>query len=111
MQIAPLNMNDFGHLMMGHPENKGGNIYWVMKEQQITVLMLQETYMTAERVFAVEKMTAHNLKIFYLPNPEQPTAHEGVAIVLNKKLLRVGGASARTFIPGCAPSVCTMAWD
>lgn len=100
VRIASLNMNGFGRLMTGHPENKWGNIYRVMKEQHIAVLMLQETHLTPERVLAVEKMTAHNIKIFYLSNPERPTAREGVAVVLNKKLLRVGDASVRTIVPG-----------
>ncbi|KAI0787423.1 hypothetical protein C8Q74DRAFT_1315358 [Fomes fomentarius] len=52
-----------------------------MKEQCVAVLMLQETHLTPERVLAVEKMTAHNIKIFYSPNQERPTAREGVAVV------------------------------
>lgn len=105
VRIASLNMNGFGRLMTGHPENKWGNIYRVMKEQRIAVLMLQETHLMPERVLAVERMTAHNIKIFCSPNQERPTAREGVAVVLNKKLLKAGAASAQTVVPGCALQV------
>lgn len=109
VRIASLNMNGFGRLQAGHPENKWGNIYRVMKEQCIAVLLLQETHMTAERMITVERMTAHNLKVFYSPHPVYPTAREGVAVVLNKKLLSIRGTKARTIVPGRALQV-SMPW-
>ncbi len=109
VRIASLNMNGFGRLQAGHPENKWGNIYRVMKEQRVAVLLLQETHMTAERASAIEKMTAYNLKVFFSPHPERPTAREGVAVVLNKKLLKIGGAAARVIVPGRALHM-TVPW-
>ncbi|KAI0743385.1 Endonuclease/exonuclease/phosphatase, partial [Daedaleopsis nitida] len=104
IRVATLNINGFGNLQRNHPDNKWGNVYRMMNDAQsrIAVLMLQETHLTMERKLQLEKMFAGKVRIFHSPHPERPTQKEGVAIVVNRRLLRTDGIVERTIIPGRA---------
>ncbi|RPD72955.1 DNase I-like protein, partial [Lentinus tigrinus ALCF2SS1-7] len=102
LRVASLNMNGFGTLVRDHADNKWGRIYKVMSDQRIGVLMLQETHLTDERLATLHKMFARRIKIFHSAHPEAPTQREGVAIVVNARLVNLSGAHATEIIPGRA---------
>ncbi|OJT05021.1 Transposon TX1 uncharacterized 149 kDa protein [Trametes pubescens] len=108
-KVATLNINGFGTLLPDHPDNKWGRLYRMMKDQRIGILMVQETHLTEQRVADIHRMYAGSLKIFHSPHPESPTQKEGVAIVINTKLVSTVGAKARVIIPGRAIQV-SVAW-
>ncbi|KAL7280530.1 hypothetical protein ACG7TL_005462 [Trametes sanguinea] len=80
-------MNGFGCLTRDHPDNKWGSMYRVMNEERIGVMLLQETHLTESR----------------------KTEKEGVAIVLNKKLVSVEGLEVKEVVKGRAIQV-KMTW-
>ncbi|KAL1738406.1 Endonuclease/exonuclease/phosphatase, partial [Schizophyllum fasciatum] len=101
-RVATLNMNGFGNLMRDHQENKWSGVNRMMVERKIAVLMLQETHLTEELRQRIEAMFAQKLKIFYSPDPTHPTRRNGVAIILNKRLISVEGARETVVVPGHA---------
>ncbi|KAI0750102.1 Endonuclease/exonuclease/phosphatase, partial [Daedaleopsis nitida] len=102
IRVATLNMNGFGSLLREHEDNKWGNMYRMMCEQQIALLLLQETHLTADRVHALEKMFAHKIKIYYSEHPERPTQKEGVAIVVNRRMLKTADVTDTVIVAGRA---------
>lgn len=101
-RVASLNMNGFGCLTKDHPENKWGRIYRMMSERRIGVLLLQETHMTEQRRIDVQRMFAGRLKTYASAHPTAPTQREGVAVVINKKIMNAGDAVVTTIVPGRA---------
>ncbi|KAI0743030.1 Endonuclease/exonuclease/phosphatase [Daedaleopsis nitida] len=87
LRVASLNMNGFGCTIRDHPDNKWGQIYRTMQEARIGILLLQETHLTSERVDFVERMFKGKIKILYSLHPLRPTQKEGVAIVVNCRLV------------------------
>ncbi|KAI0738786.1 DNase I-like protein [Daedaleopsis nitida] len=67
--------------------------------------MVQETHLNMERKLALEKMFAGKIRIFHSPHPERATQKEGVAIVVNRRLLRTEGAVETIIVPGRAIQV------
>ncbi|EIW58330.1 DNase I-like protein [Trametes versicolor FP-101664 SS1] len=65
-------------------------------------MLMQETHLTEERKAELHRMFANRIKIFYSPHPEAPTQKEGVAIVLNKKIINTEGARMTVVVPGRA---------
>ncbi|TRM69146.1 Endonuclease/exonuclease/phosphatase, partial [Schizophyllum amplum] len=101
-KVATLNMNGFGNLHRDSPENKWSGINRMMVEKRIAVLMLQETHLTEELKDRVEAMFSRKLKIFSSPDPSYPTRRNGVAIVLNRRLISADDAKATVIVPGHA---------
>ncbi|KAL1745473.1 Endonuclease/exonuclease/phosphatase, partial [Schizophyllum fasciatum] len=101
-RIATLNMNGFGSLQRDHRENKWSGINRLMVEKRIAVLMLQETHLTEESKLRVEAMFSQKLRIFYTSDPAHPTRRNGVAIVLNKRLISAEEARETVIVPGHA---------
>ncbi|EIW54371.1 DNase I-like protein, partial [Trametes versicolor FP-101664 SS1] len=76
-----------------------------MTELRIGILLLQETHLTSERRAHLHRMFADRVKIFASEHPTAPTQREGVAIVLNKKLISAKGVTMKEIIPGRAIQV------
>ncbi|KAH9852133.1 Endonuclease/exonuclease/phosphatase, partial [Lenzites betulinus] len=105
VRLGSLNMNGFGNLTPDHQNNKWGRMYRMMSDMRIGVLLLQETHMTDERRAELHRIFAHRVKIFSSGHPTAPTQKEGVAVVINKKIVSAEGATATTIIPGRAIQV------
>lgn len=73
-----------------------------MTASRVGVLLLQETHLTEQRRADLHKMFANRIKIFASPHPVSPTQKEGVAVVLNKKIINADGAKMTEIIPGRA---------
>ncbi|OJT14670.1 Transposon TX1 uncharacterized 149 kDa protein [Trametes pubescens] len=109
VRVATLNMNGFGCLVSDHPNNKWGKIYRMMSELRIGVLLLQETHLTDQRVADLHRMFAKRIRIFHSKHTSAPSQKEGVAIVLNKKIISDSGAKAVEIVPGRAIQL-TLQW-
>ncbi|KAI0677139.1 Endonuclease/exonuclease/phosphatase [Trametes maxima] len=105
IRVASLNMNGFGSLVKDHENNKWGKIYRLMSEMRIGVLMLQETHLTPQRVADIHRMFAGRIKILFSAHPEAPTQKEGVAIVINRKILSSENVKMVEISPGRAIQV------
>ncbi|OSD01783.1 DNase I-like protein, partial [Trametes coccinea BRFM310] len=102
VRVASLNMNGFGSLTRGHPENKWGQMYRLMKDRRVGILMIQETHLTRERVRQLHRMFAHRILILHSEHRTAPTLKEGVAIIINKSVISTEGAKIREIVPGRA---------
>ncbi|OSD08369.1 DNase I-like protein, partial [Trametes coccinea BRFM310] len=108
-RVATLNINGFGNLLPDHPDNKWGRIYSMMREERIAILLVQETHLTDRRVADIHQMYAGSVKILHSPHPDAPTQKEGVAVVLNTKLINGTNAQMKVVVPGRAIQV-SVAW-
>ncbi|OJT10530.1 Transposon TX1 uncharacterized 149 kDa protein [Trametes pubescens] len=105
VRVATLNVNGFGSLVRDHPDNKWGKMYRMMSEQRIGVLLLQETHLTEDRIAQLHRMFAGRIKIYASAHPTAPTQREGVAIVLNKKLISTKNVTTREIVRGRAMQI------
>ncbi|TBU38682.1 Endonuclease/exonuclease/phosphatase, partial [Dichomitus squalens] len=105
IRVASLNMNGFGTLQPDHDNNKWGRMSRLLSDNRIGVLLLQETHLTAERLGSIQQLYKRNLEIFSSPHPTQPSQREGVAVILNKRLVSSEGASSLTIVQGRALQV------
>ncbi|KAI9056338.1 DNase I-like protein, partial [Trametes sanguinea] len=109
IKFASLNINGFGSLVRDHPENKWGRMYRMISDERIGVLLLQETHLTKKRVEDLTRMFAGRVKILHSEHETLPTQREGVAIVLNKKLVNTKGAKMTEIVKGRAIQL-TLPW-
>ena len=99
-------MNGFGAQLSGiTPQQKWLRINQLMRDDRIAVLALQETHLTEQRARDLETLFESSLQIHISPDEESPTAARGVAIVLNKKLIRCELTTCATIIPGRAMEI------
>ncbi|KAI0641796.1 Endonuclease/exonuclease/phosphatase, partial [Trametes meyenii] len=73
-----------------------------MAEMRIGVLMLQETHLTAQRVADLHRIFAGRVKVLFSVHPHAPTQKEGVAVVINRKIISAEGVKMSELIPGRA---------
>ncbi|TBU26613.1 Endonuclease/exonuclease/phosphatase [Dichomitus squalens] len=85
-----------------HTNNKWGKIPQLMNEHRIGILMIQEAHLSAERLSSIEKLYERNLQIFNSAHPSAPSQKEGVAILVNKKLVNADGAQMTEVVKGRA---------
>ncbi|RPD55590.1 DNase I-like protein, partial [Lentinus tigrinus ALCF2SS1-7] len=103
IRVATLNMNGYGHDDPRNHDNKWSSVYRMMRTHNIGILLVQEAHLDAERVQHIEKFTSSKLKIFFSAHPERARQRDGVAIVINKRLLTPAtGTMATTIVPGKA---------
>ncbi|KAI9056270.1 DNase I-like protein, partial [Trametes sanguinea] len=109
VRVASLNINGFGNLVRDHPDNKWGKMYRMMQDNRIGILMLQETHLTEQRRKQLHRMFADRIKILHSDHPESPTTKEGVAFVINKRIISDKGAKLTVLVPGRACQL-TIPW-
>ncbi|OSD00924.1 DNase I-like protein, partial [Trametes coccinea BRFM310] len=109
IRVGSLNMNGFGSLTKGHPENKWGKIYRMMSEENLGILLIQETHLTEARRTEVQRMFAGRVRIFHSEHASAPTQREGVAVVINKKIACADKAEPVEIVAGRALQV-TIPW-
>ncbi|THU95795.1 DNase I-like protein [Dendrothele bispora CBS 962.96] len=102
IRVASLNMRGYGNPNALHRDNKWNHINQLVREKRIGILALQETHLTSERHEQIEKVFSKRLKIFFSSDPENPTGRAGVAIVLNKELVKTNNIKTYQIVPGRA---------
>lgn len=86
IKIATLNIN--GYRAEGQSEASGtkwNHICQIMTENEIGILLVQETHLDDERHNQISNLFTKRLHIEKSADPEYPRARAGVAIVLNKQ--------------------------
>lgn len=73
----------------------------IMRERKLGVLAIQETHLTDELTQQFEEMFGNNLSLRFLPDPETQNA-KGIAVVLNKRLIKTGNIQETEIVPGRA---------
>ncbi|KAL4255818.1 hypothetical protein AB1N83_014347 [Pleurotus pulmonarius] len=73
-----------------------------MRDRKIAVLAVQETHMDEDRRDQMEHLFGRRIRILASADIESPTQKAGVAIVLNKSLIKAETATIKTIIPGRA---------
>jgi len=80
----------------------------VMREQNIGILAVQETHLTDELANQFRTLFENRFALFHSPDPESRNAR-GIAIVLNKKVIRTTEIETYTIVPGRAMAM-TIPW-
>ncbi|KAK0486817.1 Endonuclease/exonuclease/phosphatase [Armillaria luteobubalina] len=73
-----------------------------MREQKISLLMLQETHLSREYANEILQMYGKSMEIFFSADKYNPTGKAGVAVILNKNLIQTEGVVTTDLIPGRA---------
>ncbi|KAI1786137.1 Endonuclease/exonuclease/phosphatase [Ganoderma leucocontextum] len=100
LRIATLNMRGFGHTTNEIANEKWMRINQMVRDNNITVLALQETHLSAERLEVLNRVFASSLDVLNSPDPENQTAARGVAFVLNKRLMGDTTYEHKVITPG-----------
>ncbi|KAJ7237245.1 hypothetical protein C8J57DRAFT_1247224 [Mycena rebaudengoi] len=90
IQVTALNISGHGNLNVQHHSNKWTNIWQMMRDQKIGVLITGEAHLNDKR-----------RGLEYSKDPRTANA-AGVAFVLNKRLVRTDGIKTIEIIPGRA---------
>ncbi|TBU56131.1 Endonuclease/exonuclease/phosphatase [Dichomitus squalens] len=102
IRVATLNINGFGTLQPDHPNNKWGCIPQLINEHRIGILMIQESHLSSDRLDSIQRLHGKNLKIFSSAHPSVPSQREGVAVIVNKRLVSTEGAQMTVVVMGRA---------
>ncbi|KAI0710986.1 Endonuclease/exonuclease/phosphatase, partial [Earliella scabrosa] len=102
VKVASLNMNGFGNLRRDDDLNKWGKLYRMMNEHKIGILMLQETHLLDSQIDELHRIYPRKIRIFASSHPDRPSQKEGVAIVVNLRLVSTEGATRKVIVPGRA---------
>jgi len=92
IKIASLNMRGNGSSNPNHPNYKWNHVNQIMRDEEVGIMILQETHMNDYRHNEVQKLFSKKIKIFFSANPINPTRRGGVAIVLNRRYVPTEGA-------------------
>ena len=109
MRIATLNMRGYGTPLNDGHSDKWMRINQIVRDNKITILALQETHLTAERIEVLNRVFASSLVILGSPDPVNQTGARGVAFVLNKKLAGETRVEYTEPVPGRAIKI-TYHW-
>lgn len=72
-----------------------------MRERNIALLTVQETHLTGELASQFDSLFGDKFTLFHSPDPDTRNAR-GIALVLNRKLIKTQGAIMTTLVPGRA---------
>lgn len=99
--MASLNVKGRGSSSPLHPNNKWNALHHFIKERKLAILAVQETHLDDECVNRLAELYGRRLAI-YASHGDNPTASQGVAIIINRDLVNVDEVTATEIIPGRA---------
>ena len=80
-----------------------------MRDERIAVLALQETHLNTTREQDIGTLFESSIQLISSPDPDNPTGARGIAVVINKKLVRYEQIQHVEIVPGRALEV-TIPW-
>ncbi|KAI0712112.1 Endonuclease/exonuclease/phosphatase, partial [Earliella scabrosa] len=101
IKIGTLNMRGNGV----NPDGRGSKwlcMNQLVRDEKLAVLAVQETHITKQKAEELNSLFQASLKIVVSPDPTNPTGARGVAIVLNKRLIKCDEVKTEEIIPGRA---------
>ena len=72
-----------------------------MRERNLALLAVQETHLTDELANQFESLFGDKFALFHSPDPDTRNA-KGIALILNKRMIKTQGATMTTLVPGRA---------
>lgn len=81
-----------------------------MRDKRIAVLALQETHIDEARVATLTRIFGNSMEILFSADPVNSTGAKGVAIVINKRILKDCKPTVKQIVPGRAILV-TIPWS
>ena len=76
----------------------------IMRKKKISILAVQETHLTDELAHQFKSLFKNTLDLIYSPDPETRNAR-GIAIVLNKRLMKTDNVKETIIVPGRAMTI------
>ena len=107
LKIATLNIRGGGSATT---RDKWQHMNQIMREQKIAILAVQETHLDEAMTNNLNNQFVSRLRIWNSPDPINPNAGRGIAIILNKHLTSWKEATVRDIIPGRA-ILMSMPWQ
>ncbi|KAK0504431.1 hypothetical protein EDD18DRAFT_1032095, partial [Armillaria luteobubalina] len=98
--VESLNMKGRGAQNAAH--SKWSDINLMMKEQRISVLTLQETHLTEDYMNEVHSLFGKRLSVYFSACRNNSSGRAGVAVVLNKDLVKTENVKVTELILGRA---------
>ena len=98
--MASLNMKG----RMSGEIHKWMHIPQIMREKRIGILAVQETHLTDELAQQFRTLFDNTLSLVFSPDPETRNAR-GIALVLNKRLLKTDDIKSMVVVPGRAMTI------
>ncbi|EIW61240.1 DNase I-like protein, partial [Trametes versicolor FP-101664 SS1] len=74
----------------------------LVRDRKIAILVLQEAHLNDERVESLNRVFGRNMTILHSPDPINSTGARGVALVINKRVLKDCTPVMRQIVPGRA---------
>jgi exonuclease III len=102
IKLSAININGRRKRSIKHPEHKWHELHRIMSDEKIGVLVVGETYLSAEQAVEIqESHLSRRMDVYNSPYPDDPNKR-GVAIVLNRELTNTVGVEIHYLIPGRA---------
>ncbi|KAJ3764997.1 hypothetical protein FB446DRAFT_655855, partial [Lentinula raphanica] len=101
IKIAALNIRGHGVLDPGHPDNKWLHVRQIMRQKNISILVIGEAHLDSERRDNIERIHGANMKIYFSKKQNTPNA-AGVAFALNKNITNIEGIQTYEVVAGHA---------
>ncbi|KAJ7111943.1 DNase I-like protein, partial [Mycena epipterygia] len=102
IKIAALNIKGRGNPDVRHGDNKWFNIWQIVREQKIGVLIVGEAHLDDQHKTDIDNLFGRVIRLEFTPDREAPSARAGLAFVLNKNMVETTGIQTTEIIPGRA---------
>ncbi|KAJ7044016.1 Endonuclease/exonuclease/phosphatase [Mycena alexandri] len=101
IHVAALNIYGHGNVNVRHHDNKWFNLWSLMRDEKIGVLITGEAHLNEERQKEILKLFGRKMEIKFTEDPITPNAR-GLAFVLNKNMVKTDNLKTWEIIPGRA---------
>ncbi|KAJ7148028.1 Endonuclease/exonuclease/phosphatase, partial [Mycena crocata] len=99
IKVAGLNIRGNGSTDVYNPKNKWYEVWQTMWRQKVAVLVVGEAHMDDQRKVDIESLYARCIRLEFTKDPQTANA-KGVALVLNKNMIKTNAIRTREMIPG-----------
>ncbi|KAJ7077635.1 Endonuclease/exonuclease/phosphatase [Mycena belliarum] len=101
VKIAALNIRGQGNTDVRHQDNKWYELWQVMREQKVGIMIIGEAHLDDERKAAIDQLFGRVLHTEFTKYPLTSNAKRA-AIVLNKNMVKTGEVKTTEIVPGRA---------
>ncbi|EPS97598.1 hypothetical protein FOMPIDRAFT_1128164 [Fomitopsis schrenkii] len=105
IEVGLLNLNGRGNISAD--VSKWSAVNQLLREKQIGILAVQETHLSEEDVTSIHDLFGRRICMINSPDPVNPTATRGVAVILNRELVDTSAIKHTVIVPGRALLVST----
>jgi exonuclease III len=102
VKLAALNIKGNGNPSARHVDNKWYEVWQIVREQRIGVLIVGEAHMDDRLKAEIDSLFSRAIRLEFTPDPVAPTRRAGLAFMLNKNLVETRGVVTREIIAGRA---------